>query len=50
MRIIIANHGVIRPIELLSRLVNHRAPSGPAAIPWVVHAGACVVGHDSRRW
>jgi hypothetical protein len=24
---------VIRPIELLSALVNHSAPSGPAAIP-----------------
>ena len=24
---------VIRPIELLPRLVNQRAPSGPAAIP-----------------
>ena len=23
---------VIRPIELLAMLVNHRAPSGPAAI------------------
>ena len=24
---------VIRPIELLSKLVNHSAPSGPAVIP-----------------
>ena len=26
---------VIRPIELLCRLVNHSAPSGPAAIPTI---------------
>jgi hypothetical protein len=31
---------VIRPIELLAVLVNHKAPSGPAVIPdgWLLSA------------
>ena len=31
--VVVLPPGVIRPIELLPRLVNHRFPSGPATIP-----------------
>ena len=36
---------VIRPIELLAELVNHRAPSGPAviAIGWLMLGAVKVV-------
>ena len=37
---------MIRPIELFAWLVNHRAPSGPTAIPVGSDGRTCVLGHN----